>query len=246
MTSNSSLKTMSAIHNNVEREPRIPSGSSISSRSLPKKTSNSSFTSQKSPSSLTNTAGPSAIPRPSFSSSRSGSGRKREVDFEAVLLNPNSTIFLHGSPHLSPTAEMPGEVSGKVQDQSDTPQTIEKRSYEEDLHGLEQGAGPAGPVNDVMPSGGVPKARGPSEGSDVSAATKLSNPILQTPNVVPATPPSGSSAYSNKRVSQITVRSQDSATSGGQTWSSSTARLSDSPRRKAGPSIGLDGELHGP
>lgn len=76
------------------------------------------------------------LPRPSISSVRSGQSlRKSEADFEAALLNPNTT-FLSAGPGLAEEGSASG--TGGIRDGSshDAPIPIEKRSYEDDLRAI--------------------------------------------------------------------------------------------------------------
>jgi hypothetical protein len=106
--------------------------------------------------------------RPSISSNRS---QRREVDFEAALLNPTQTLFISSSPNLdddSPIFTHP---------EPDAPDPINKRSFEQDFNG-----GGATPVKIVglpavippTPSTPGSNSRRDSMQSSDSAAKRLS------------------------------------------------------------------------
>ena len=65
--------------------------------------------------------------RPSISSNRS---QRREVDFEAALLNPTQTLFISSSPNLDDDTPI------FAQSTPGAPDPIEKRSFEQDFNGV--------------------------------------------------------------------------------------------------------------
>ena len=235
--------------------PRKPSGSST--RSIPRKTSNSSFASSQGPSNLT--ISPFAAARPSSSSSRQ-SMKRNQMDFEAALLNPNSTIFLSGSPNIG--EDEPGSSPPRDVDQ-EAPQTVEKRSYEDDLKALSKRNASAGskasgtngitdgverkgnhadasPADPTTKDEDVPETSRPSSdfppGSTVTSTVSPMPGSINSPQIIPPTPSSTASTYINRRTSQATMQSQDS------TGSPSQNRIVEAQRRRLGPSLGIDGE----
>ena len=238
--------------------------SGSSNRSPPRKSSQSSFTSSLNKGHSTaapQQIGSSALfagaqraslsvaqsrPRPISSSSRQ-SVRSREDDFEAALLNPQSTIYLSGSSNVeeSPEDELepPSSPLKRGEEDADAPQPVEKRSYEEDFKaltrpGVLRPASPSPNINGRMGNGlSEASPHTARQVSDVS--TSASTPVqnMKSPQVIPPTPSSTASTYVNRRTSQTTVQSQDS--SGG---SPTQSRVADARRRPV-QSLGLDGEL---
>ena len=106
--------------------------------------------------------------RPSISSNRS---QRREVDFEAALLNPTQTLFISSSPNLDDDTPVFSQA------EPDAPDPIEKRSFEQDFNG-----GEATPVKSVglpavippTPSTPGSNSRRDSLQSSDSAARRLS------------------------------------------------------------------------
>ena len=106
--------------------------------------------------------------RPSISSNRS---QRKEVDFEAALLNPSKTLFISSSPNLDD--DQPVFPSADT----DAPDPIEKRSFEQDYNG-----GGATPVKGVGSPAIIPPtpstpghdSRRDSMASSDSAAKRLS------------------------------------------------------------------------
>jgi hypothetical protein len=106
--------------------------------------------------------------RPSISSNRS---QRREVDFEAALLNPTQTLFISSSPNLDDDTPI------FAQSTPGAPDPIEKRSFEQDFNGI--GATPVKSVGlpaVIPPTPSTPgsNSRRDSMQSSDSAAKRLS------------------------------------------------------------------------
>ena len=106
--------------------------------------------------------------RPSISSNRS---QRREVDFEAALLNPSQTLFISSSPNLEDDTPI------FAQSTPGAPDPIEKRSFEQDFNGI--GATPVKSVGlpaVIPPTPSTPgsNSRRDSMQSSDSAAKRLS------------------------------------------------------------------------
>ena len=107
--------------------------------------------------------------RPSISSNRSQ--QRREVDFEAALLNPTQTLFISSSPNLDDDTPI------FAQSTPGAPDPIEKRSFEQDFNGI--GATPVKSVGlpaVIPPTPSTPgsNSRRDSMQSSDSAAKRLS------------------------------------------------------------------------
>ena len=138
----------------------------------------------------------SDIPRLSVSSSRSM--KRSPADFEAALLDPQSTLFLKASPTLN--QETMRSVMPDMNGDPDAPIPVEKRSYEDDLRDF--GKTPEKTLDMISEGsvGVIPPTPSPRKGITKAIDRRISHAtIASQDSEASTTSPSRMSVSSSKR-----------------------------------------------